>query len=136
MNKRRFQFWRISTPADVLLFKTDIKMHQENISCKFISVLFYKIQVRRSKSVSVWFFFKMGHPRPLFLYFCLLKYTVDSKQMFNINKFLPMTGFELRTSGIGTNALPTEPQHCPVWFLSSFLIYTRTFSFGSLGNFG
>ena len=32
-----------------------------------------------------------------------LQYTVDSKQMFYINKFLPMTGFKLRTSGIGSN---------------------------------
>ena len=38
-----------------------------------------------------------------FSLFLSLQYTVDSKQMFNINKFLPMTGFELRTSGIGSN---------------------------------
>ena len=24
-----------------------------------------------------------------------------------------MTGFELRTSGIGSDRLPTEPHHCP-----------------------
>ena len=36
------------------------------------------------------------HSRPSFSLF-------DSKQMFNINKFLPMTGFEPRTSGIGSN---------------------------------
>ena len=46
----------------------------------------------------------MGHSRPLFLYFRLFNtYTVDSKQMFNMNKFWPMTGFEPRTSGIGSN---------------------------------
>ena len=44
----------------------------------------------------------MGHPRPLFL-FSSFQYTVDSKQMFNIDKNLPMTGFELQTSGIGSN---------------------------------
>ena len=31
------------------------------------------------------------------------QYTVDSKQMFNINNFLLMTGFEPRTSGIGSD---------------------------------
>ena len=46
------------------------------------------------------FFKKMGLSRPLFLYFRLFN-TVDSK-MFNIN-FLPMTGFEPRTSEIGSD---------------------------------
>ena len=41
------------------------------------------------------FFKKMGNSRPLFSLFSCLQYTVDSKQMFNINKFLPMTGFKL-----------------------------------------
>ena len=45
----------------------------------------------------------MGHSRPLFSLFSSFQYTVDSKQMFNINKFLPMTGFEPRTFGIGSN---------------------------------
>ena len=39
---------------------------------------------------------KMGHSRPLFIYFRLFN-TVDNKQMFN--KILPMTGVEPRTSG-------------------------------------
>ena len=38
-----------------------------------------------------------------FSLFLSFKYTVDSKQMFNINQFLPMTGFEPRTPGIGSN---------------------------------
>ena len=42
-------------------------------------------------------FFKMGHSRSF-------QYTVDSKQMFISNKFLPMTGFEPRTSGIGSDS--------------------------------
>ena len=42
-------------------------------------------------------FFKVGHSRPLFIYFRLFN-TVDNKQMFN--KILPMTGVEPRTSGI------------------------------------
>ena len=44
------------------------------------------------------FFKKMGHSRPLFLYFRLFN-TVDSKQMFD--KSLPMSGFELRIFGVG-----------------------------------
>ena len=31
------------------------------------------------------------------------QHTVDSKQMLNLNNFLPMTGFELWTSGIGND---------------------------------
>ena len=42
---------------------------------------------------------KMGHSRPLFLYFCLFN-TVDSKCSIY---FLPMTGFEPRISGIGSD---------------------------------
>ena len=45
----------------------------------------------------------MGRPRSLFLFIMSFQYTVDSKQTFNLNKVLPMTGFELRTSGIGSN---------------------------------
>ena len=36
-----------------------------------------------------------------FSLFSSFQYTVDSKQMFN--KFLPMTGFEPRTYGIGSD---------------------------------
>ena len=46
-------------------------------------------------------FFKkkeVGHPRPLFLYFRLFDTQFDSKQIFNINKILPMTGFESWTA--------------------------------------
>ena len=42
-------------------------------------------------------FLKVGHSRPLFIYFRLFN-TVDNKQM--LNKILPMTGVEPRTSGI------------------------------------
>ena len=41
---------------------------------------------------------KVGHSRPLFIYFRLFN-TVDNKQMFN--KILPMTGVKPRISGIG-----------------------------------
>ena len=46
---------------------------------------------------AIFFFFKVGHSRPLFIYFRLFN-TVDNKQMFN--KILPMTGVEPRISGI------------------------------------
>ena len=45
----------------------------------------------------------MGHSRPLFSLFSSFQYTVDRKQLFNINKFLLMTGFEPQTSGIGSD---------------------------------
>ena len=49
------------------------------------------------RSIFKKFFFKVGHSRPLFIYFPLFN-TVDNKQMFN--KILPMSGVEPRTSGI------------------------------------
>ena len=45
-----------------------------------------------------------------FSLFSSYQYTVVSKQMFNINKFLPMTGFQLV---LEATALPTEPQPLP-----------------------
>ena len=51
--------------------------------------------------VFIWLFFSiMGHSRHLFIYFCLFN-TVDSRQW--TIKILPMTGFEPRTSVIGSN---------------------------------
>ena len=47
-------------------------------------------------------FFKKGHFRPLFLYFRLFN-TVDSKQVNVPYKSLPMTGFEPRTSCVGSD---------------------------------
>ena len=50
------------------------------------------------------FFFKMGHSRPLFLYFRHFnaQLTVNKCSIY-IYKFLPMTGFEPRISGIGSD---------------------------------
>ena len=48
-------------------------------------------------------FFKNGPFQASFSLFSPFQYTVVSKQMFFINKFLPMTGFEPRTSGIGSD---------------------------------
>ena len=42
------------------------------------------------------FFLKLGHSRPLFLYFCLFNYKL-------VDKFLLMTGCEPRISGVGSN---------------------------------
>ena len=47
--------------------------------------------------------FKNGLLPDSFYLFLSFQYTVDSKQMYDINKFLPMTGFIPRTSGIGSN---------------------------------
>ena len=57
----------------------------------------------------------MGHSRPLFSLFSSFQYTVDRKQMFNINKFLLMTGFEPWTSGIKRPLyqLSQPHNHCP-----------------------
>ena len=59
-------------------------------------------------------------PGLFFSLFSSFQYTVDRIQMFKINKFLPMTGFEPRTSGIGSNrstnwATTTSLVHC-YWF--------------------
>ena len=45
-------------------------------------------------------FLKNGPFPASFSLFSSFQYTVESKQMFNINKYLPMTGFEPRTSDI------------------------------------
>ena len=42
----------------------------------------------------------MGNSQPLSLYFCLFN-TAERKQMFR-KKSLAMTGFKLRTSGVGS----------------------------------
>ena len=54
--------------------------------------------IQNSKS-----FLKNGPFPASFSLFSSFQYTVDSKQMFDMNKFLPMTGFEPWTSGIGSN---------------------------------
>ena len=46
------------------------------------------------------FFFKKGAYPASFSLFSSFQYTVASKQMININKKLPVTGFEQQTSGI------------------------------------
>ena len=67
-------------------------------------------------------FLKMGHYRPLFLYFRLFN-TVDSKQMFHIKAcwWLDLNRGPLVSEA---TALPTEPQPLPisyVWQIISFV---------------
>ena len=67
----------------------------------------------------------MGYSRPLFSLFSSFQYT-----MFNINKVLPMTGFEPGTSGIGSDrstnwAKTTAQKH----------FYTLETQFGGNGGF-
>ena len=63
-------------------------------------------QGRCTNREDCFFFKKNGHPRPLFSLFSSFQYTIDSNQMFNINKFLLMTGFEPWTSGIRSDRTP------------------------------
>ena len=74
-------------------------------------------------------FFKWAIPGLFFLYFRLFntQLTVNNKQMFNKNKVLPMTGFELQTSGIGSDrsnnwTTTTTPDLC----LSFIFIFTAS----------
>ena len=63
-------------------------------------------------------FLNGGFPASFSL-FLSFQHTADSKQMFNINNFLPMTGFELRTSGIGSNhSTNWATQPLPIWWHS------------------
>ena len=67
------------------------------------------------------------HSRPSFSLF-------DSKQMFNINKFLPMTGFEPRTSGIGSDrstnwATTTSPSFLSLFVCLFIFEFIRLFLF-------
>ena len=56
------------------------------------------------KTIYLFIHIFLNGPYPaIFFFFSSFQYTVDSKQMFNINTFLPMTGFEPRTSGIRGN---------------------------------
>ena len=48
-------------------------------------------------------FFLNGPFPASFSLFLSFQYTVDSEQMFNINKFLLMTGFKPRTFDIGSD---------------------------------
>ena len=85
------------------------------IQQKVFFVLLYLIDGPTIHLVPIIFiiFLKVGHSRPLFIYFCLFN-TADNKQMFN--KILPMTGVEPWTSGIksdrSTNWATTTSQSC------------------------
>ena len=75
-----------------------------NSKCLKISVLLsLNIFLGLDRGGIVMSFFKNGPFPASFSIFSSFQYTVDSKQMFNIHKFLPMIGFEPRTSGIRSN---------------------------------
>ena len=84
--------------ARVRFFHIEVYLFTHNIFLIFSLVL--SLCLLLFNRIFVVFFIKMGHSRPLFLYFRLFN-TVDSK--CSIYKFLPMTGYEPQTSGIGSN---------------------------------
>ena len=63
----------------------------------------YLLSIVQVGKQSIFFFKKNGPFLASFSLFLSFQYTVDSKQMFDINKFLPMTGFEPWISGIGSD---------------------------------
>ena len=85
-----------------------------------------KIYCSRKQTFYSLFLEKKCQSRPLFLYFRLFN-SVDSKRSIY---FLPMTGFELRTSGVGskhsTNWAPTLYLRT-VFTKYSFFEFTLTF---------
>ena len=52
---------------------------------------------------TILFSFLKMHSRPLFLYFRLFTTQLTVNKIFDINKLMPMIGFEPRTSGIGSD---------------------------------
>ena len=96
--------------AKISKFCQDKASQMPNLVTLYVSVIKQFPFQSYEGSNPEFFFKKVGHYRPLFIYFCLF-ITVDSKQNFNI--ILPMTGFESRTSGLEGAALPTEPQPLP-----------------------
>ena len=53
--------------------------------------------------LGIFFIFFLGHSRPLFLYFRLFNTQLTENKCSLYKQILPMTGFEPRTSGIGSN---------------------------------
>ena len=89
-----------------LLFKLIKNLKYSDILMKTATVGTVGIRLLgkdQNSSLFFFFFFKNGPFPASFPLFSSFQYTVDSKQMFYINKFLPMTGFEPRTSGIGSD---------------------------------
>ena len=110
-NKRKSNFSKVVQKlATAVLLKLDIFQYTLHNSRKYLE-LFLKpnLSPRLFKNCSVWaqhivsnlinlLFFLKGPFPASFSLFSSFQYTVDSKQMFNINKFLP--GFEPQTSDI------------------------------------
>ena len=71
--------------------------------------------------LTVKLFFLNGPSPASFSLFSSFQYTVGSKKMFNINKFLPMAGFERRTSGIGSDRSTNWATTTVHWLLNCCL---------------
>ena len=69
----------------------------ERTSLNCLKLFIVNDPAKSAKHAQSILFLKVGHSQPLFIYFRLIN-TVDIKQM--LNKILPMTGVEPRTSGI------------------------------------
>ena len=92
-------FTNVPFPASFPLFSSFQSSWQKVNKCS----VFSPMTAITTALFFILLFYKMGHCWPLFLLFLSFQYAVDSIQMFSVNKFLPMTGFEPRTSGIGSD---------------------------------
>ena len=73
------------------------------------------------------FFFKKNWPFPAsFFFISSFQYTVDSKQMFNINKFCQWLDSNRGPLVSEATALPTEPQPLPNLYELCLLLYLYT----------
>ena len=116
-----------STPSMLLSFKVKFvlvlwkitKINQKEAGFgpffwkKRITPLPYTGKVK--KIMPCFFYKKMGHSRPLFLYFRLFN-TVDSEPIFD--KSLLTLGFVPRTSDVGGDRSTTKPQPLPCYSTS------------------
>ena len=67
---------------------------------------------------------KLGHSRPLFLYFRLFN-TVDNRHANVLYVNLPMTGFEPRTPGVGSKLKKSNKIPKNLTFSASFSIFNQ-----------
>ena len=96
--------------------------------CSFLFPFFslWTYQRWKPQSFVLSIFLKMGHSRPLFLYFSSFQHTVDRKKCSNIYKFLLMTGFEPRTSGNRSDC-PSNWATTTAFFFLFYSSYTSCF---------
>ena len=101
----------------VLQMATKVFLGIKNNFCRLALVV---CDQYKSPNVYKSFFLKNGPLPASFSLFLSFQYTVDSKKMLDLNNFLPMTGFEPRTSGIGSDcftnwATTTAPKIWDLW---------------------